>query len=379
MRVLLLTCNTGEGHNSAAQSIQEALHAHNVQCDSLDFLRLISEKTASFVCGWHTRLYRYAPRAMDAGYSLAEANSRALGHNNALYHYLAQGAGKLYQHLNNGGYDAVVCVHVFAAMMMSQLRVKYHRDITAYFVATDYTCTPPLGETTLDGYFIPHAGLMEEFEASGLSREKLIPSGIPVRRAFYERTTENAKAALGLSADQRNVLLMCGSMGCGPIGQITSRLAEKLPKDTVLSVICGTNEKLRQSLAGQNRKNVTVYGYTDNVPLLMDSAELYLTKPGGISITEATVKRLPMLLIDAVGGCEAPNLSYFTKNDWARTESTPSRIVKTCIELLSHPEKLNEASLRLETDFTGIAAVKIAAHLIEHAYLSSSVKNGMVD
>ena len=38
--------------------------------------------------------------------------------------------------------------------------------------------------------------------------------------------------------------------------------------------------------------------------LLMDSADLYLTKPGGISVTEAASMRLPMVFIDAVAGCE---------------------------------------------------------------------------
>ena len=43
---------------------------------------------------------------------------------------------------------------------------------------------------------------------------------------------------------------------------------------------------------------------------MMDSADLFLTKPGGISTTEAMVKGLPMVLVNVVGGCETPNLEF---------------------------------------------------------------------
>ena len=365
MKVLLLTCNTGMGHNSAAKAIEETLREAGVACDTLDFLKLISDKAASFICNWHTRIYRHAPKAFATGYSLAEAYSGLLSRQGGAYGSLARGVSRLHLHLQNGRYDVVVCAHTFAAMMMTRLRNRYGVDAATYFVATDYTCSPPAGETDLDGYFIPHPGLMEEFVACGLPRHKLIATGIPVRPAFYERVEKRtAKALLGLPSDKRNVLLMCGSMGCGPIEELTERLADLLPADTVLSVICGTNEKLRHSLAKANRENVLTFGYTKEIPLFMDSAELFLTKPGGISISEAAAKRLPMVLIDAVGGCEKYNLAYFTGHGWAKTADTPASIARCCADLLGSPTELASCAARLEDLGEGKAAERILAHLL---------------
>ena len=72
---------------------------------------------------------------------------------------------------------------------------------------------------------------------------------------------------------------------------------------------------------------------------LMDSADLYLTKPGGISVTEASVKTLPMVFIDAVAGCEEYNLRFYLSVGGAATEKEIPELAALCAELLTNDEK----------------------------------------
>ncbi|MFR7461994.1 MAG: hypothetical protein ACLUW8_14630 [Subdoligranulum sp.] len=44
----------------------------------------------------------------------------------------------------------------------------------------------------------------------------------------------------------------------------------------------------------------------------MQASDLFLTKPGGLSTSEAMAAELPMVLIDAVAGCETHNLNFFS-------------------------------------------------------------------
>jgi processive 1,2-diacylglycerol beta-glucosyltransferase len=83
-----------------------------------------------------------------------------------------------------------------------------------------------------------------------------------------------------------------------------------------------------------------VLGYVNNVSELMDAADLYLTKPGGISVSEATAKGLPMVLINAVAGCEQYNLKYCLERGMAKTADTPEQLSVLCAELLSDTEAL---------------------------------------
>lgn len=74
MQTLILSCNTGAGHNSCAQAVQEAYHSRGEICNIIDSLQFISEKASTFISNWHTRIYRHAPRLFDAGYQRAESH-----------------------------------------------------------------------------------------------------------------------------------------------------------------------------------------------------------------------------------------------------------------------------------------------------------------
>ncbi|MEA5059922.1 MAG: glycosyltransferase [Candidatus Pelethousia sp.] len=360
MKILILTCNTGEGHNASARAIKEVFESQGCACDIVDSLSLISERASLLISNWHTKIYRHLPKMFEAGYSYTERHPALLAAKRRNKLTISPGVTNLYKLLVRGGYDAIICVHVFSATAVSKMRRKFKTTIPSYFVATDYTCSPSVAESGMDLYFIPHGGLLSEFHACGLPAPALAPVGIPIRQAFYEKVAKGpAKALLGLPPDKRNVLLMCGSMGCGPMEALAGALADALPADAVLSVVCGTNERLRLALEGCKRKNVFVVGFTDKIPLLMDSADVFLTKPGGISISEAASKGLPMLLIDAVGGCESRNLRYFLDRGWAQTAEGTDGIVRRCLEMLGNPERLERHAGSLQADFSGNPAMEI--------------------
>ena len=119
--------------------------------------------------------------------------------------------------------------------------------------------------------------------------------------------------------------MMCGSMGCGPMEEIISYLCPYLTTEQELSVVCGTNDDLRKKLQKRTEKysQVHVLGTVNNVPQLMQASDLFLTKPGGLSTSEAMAAELPMVLIDAVAGCETHNLNFFLRNGMAVTANTP--------------------------------------------------------
>ena len=113
-------------------------------------------------------------------------------------------------------------------------------------------------------------------------------------------------------------------------------LVRGLPEQAEVTVICGTNQRLYRQLKRRYAKNdhIHIVGYTDQVSLYMDSADLYLTKPGGISVTEAAAKQLPMLFVNAVAGCEQYNMDFFTKRHSAITAETPKLLAQKGIHLL---------------------------------------------
>lgn len=78
MKVLILSCNTGEGHNSCAAALEEECRHENIPCDTEDALRFISPEVSRFISNWHVRIYRHAPGLFRVGYRAAEEHPRAV-------------------------------------------------------------------------------------------------------------------------------------------------------------------------------------------------------------------------------------------------------------------------------------------------------------
>ncbi len=341
MRVLILSCNTGQGHNSASAAMKEVFDQHGVPCEIADALKFASRGVSGFLSWGHSFVYRHLPGLFRWGYRYSETHSGVFREGSPVYRFLTGGAEQLYQYCLEGQYDTIISAHVFASMMLDRILKKHSLDAKTYFVATDYTCSPNAVQEELDYFFIPAQSLTAEFSACGIPEEKLVPTGIPVRKTFF---ASEDREATERCPGHRHLLMMCGSMGCGPMKALAKHLANELSGEQELTIVCGTNERLRKNLSRrfQDRKNIHVLGYAENIPHLMDSADLYLTKPGGISVTEAAAKRLPMVFVDAVAGCESYNLRYYTDRGAAVTAKDPETLARLCGEILRDEARLED-------------------------------------
>ena len=245
MRTLIMSCNTGAGHNSCAKAIQEVYQERGELCDIVDALQFISPHASRFISNWHTRIYRYAPKLFKAGYADVEQHESIFREGTTVYKYLTSGVDRMREYLESGSYDNIICTHVFPALAVTELLRRYPLRLQTSFVSTDYTCSPCAADSNLDFYFIPSPLLTEEFAGCGVAREKLVPSGLPAAQAFYHPMEKaEAKRALGIAPEKQHLLMMCGSMGCGPICELAELLEPMLREDQLLSIICGTNSDL---------------------------------------------------------------------------------------------------------------------------------------
>lgn len=351
MKVLVLSCNTGEGHNSTAAAIKEVLESHHQICEQKDALLCWSKRKSVAFCMWFVRIYRYFPKLFDVSYRYAEKHPALFDPGSILNRYVTRGVKKLQDFLEQNKYDLVVCTHMISSLLVTRVQGLLPKPIPACFIATDYTCSPMVANSNMDVYFIPDGSLTREFVQRGISKNKIISGGIPIRKDFLVCTPkEKAKQLLNISCKQKHLLMMCGSMGCGPIKKLVSEFKMTLPETVVLTVICGTNQRLYRALKKKYDNNrIRICGFVQNISLLMDSADLFLTKPGGISVTEAYFKELPMVFVNAVAGCEDHNLHYFIDRGMAQSADSIKGISERCISLLRDDKKRHEMAEKMHT------------------------------
>lgn len=349
MRVLILSCNTGEGHNSCGKAIQEAFRARQIPCEMEDAFRFISSRTSRAISTSFVWVYRHTPGLFRFGYQYTEEHPRVFRERSPVYRMLTAGAERLYRFIMAEGYDTVICTHVFSALIVTEILNRHQPDLRTAFVATDYTCSPSCGQSRLDTYFIPDPSLVQEFIRCGIPGEKLVASGIPIRKEFFHAQEKAlARQKTGLSPDCRHLLIMCGSMGCGPLRKLVAQIAADLPDNCCVSVICGTNRQLRTELEADHGRDprIRIFGFVSGIPELMDSADLYLTKPGGLSTTEAACKHLPMVFVNAVAGCESHNLRFFLEKQMAVTADSTEALSALATSLLTDEAALADMAQR---------------------------------
>lgn len=304
-----------------------------------DGLGFISHATSEVLSRGHSYIYKHIPWLSRHGYNYAESHTAYYGENTPLYKYFTQGGDKLYSYISDGGFDCVICTHVFTAFMITRMLEKHPMNISTCFVATDYTSYPAIEKSGLDRYFVADESLVSVYANLNIPREKLTASGIPVRGMFYKTVPKNeAKVSVGIDPEHKHLLVMCGSMGCGPMKQVLRELSAKIGKNIDITVVCGNNSELENTLSKQyaDQQNIYIKGYVDDMSLLMDSADLYLTKPGGISTSEAAQKKLPMVFIDAVAGVEKYNMKFYIDCGGAVTASTSAELCDLCLSLLAY-------------------------------------------
>ena len=321
MKILILSCNTGEGHNSCAKALQIAMQRRGINCDIQDTLALVSEGLSqrvgdAYLFSTRGSLFEFVYKFggfvssnMDTWQSLVYGANR-------LY------AKKLYDYIKTNHFDIIVCVHLFPAEAITALKRNMQLDIPSYFIMTDYTCIPFLQETDLDYYIIPHENLIEEFAEKGLPREKIVPIGIPIDEEKFSTRLPKPKARTqiiqsisnsNLRSEGHWYLVMSGSMGFGNVEQLIAQLLQdSRPEDSIIC-ICGRNESLLHSLQGQfaEQRQLCLLGFTNQVSILMDASDVVFSKPGGITSTEAIVKNIPLIHTHPIPGLENHNAHFF--------------------------------------------------------------------
>lgn len=356
MRILLLSCNTGGGHNSAAAAICAHLTERGIDYDMRDALLFVSKAHTEVLSKGHFFMYRHLPQLFGVGYRFEEKHPPRF-----LYQQMALGAKKFAAFLNENPFDAVICTHIFGNMLMTEVRRKYGVTTPHYVVTTDYAMHPGTDMVDAARYFVASEEICSELTAAGIPGNRVVASGIPVAPEFLKSTDKiELRRQLGLPEHGKLVLLSSGSIGCGKISRIAPELARELPKDCHLAVLCGHNQRMYKQLQSCINPRLTVVGYTNRVAEYMGAADLCIAKPGGLSTTEMLAIGLPMVLMLSVPGCETHNLQFFKNLDVAVGTDDWNEAVRLTLELINDDARLAEMRNRLrEIGYPGGAAVII--------------------
>lgn len=361
MDALILSCGTGGGHNSAAQAIQEELTARGHHAVMLNPYTLKSDQLAKAIDNIYIELVQKAPHVFGVVYNLGQL-VRRLPFPSPVYYANKLMAPIMQKYLNENKFDIIIMTHIFPGQILTSLKKHGSKLPPTVFIATDYTCIPFTEELDCDAYVIPSEKLRKEFEKRGIPGEKIYPFGIPVKDDFETpMSRKRAAKMLGLDYKKHYILVSGGSIGAGNIKAVLKTLCKVCKKDPNIHIIaiCGSRSELASKLHKKYGDKVTIIGHTDQMAAYLSICDLYLTKPGGLSSTEAAVFGIPLVHITPIPGCESKNQRFFSKNGMSLSVKKPKRKLRRAVRKTKDESFCNSMILHQRKTIPNTAAASI--------------------
>ncbi len=344
MKILLLSCSTGEGHNSAAKAVMTALKARGVECEFIDPIQFKSVKRMNFVAELYNKTIRKIPWFFGIVYKAGKLYDAS-----PLPSPVAYANSKYSVHFNDyveaGNFDAIVSSHIFCSDAVLALRKKHGNTLPLYTIMTDYTPIPFYRDAKDIAYhFISCENIVEEMVRQGFKPENMCVSGIPIDPKFnLEMSKDEAKGLLGIPKNKRVIVILSGGAGCGKIVKLVKKLEKRLCDNMLMYIFVGKNTKLKEKLTERFSEDskIRTVDFTLDVNIYLKAADVVMSKPGGLSSTEIAVSNVPFVHLKAIPGCESYNIRYFTKNGISLLGNTTKRAVDSTLKLLSDSELCN--------------------------------------
>jgi processive 1,2-diacylglycerol beta-glucosyltransferase len=370
-KVVVFTVSTGGGHNQAAKSISSKFKLYDYDVTVVDILKVTNKALEKLFAEGYEILSCNLPIVYRSLYNYSDKKIINVKLTKYIYRIFKR---KIYKLICEIDPDLIVGTHPFIVNIISNLKQRKRLYMPFISVVTDFKAHSTYFNKHVDAYITgstyTNLGMIEK----GIPKEKLYSYGIPIRQEFllYE---DNCDSKIN---NDFTVLLMGGSMGIKSIGKVLKGLVNC--KNTLkIIVVCGNNKSLMNRIESNYRgnENVIVYGFTDEIPKLMNNADILISKPGGLTVSEAIVKRLPILIPYMLPGQEEDNAEFLMNSGIAVVVKDIETIDEIVDNLVNEPQILKDMKSRME----GIAQsysvdniVKLGEKLIEKYRVKYSLK-----
>lgn len=375
-KVLIFSASAGAGHARAAEALIETAELQSLPLevrhhDILDFTFPLFKKVYGDI---QSAIVNASPELWGFLYNKS-ASSRQMKKPAFI---------KAFDHFNFHSYmnilrteqpDAVVCTHFLPYAAIAGELEKQSWRIPFFSVATDYEVHSLWMNRSVKRFYVPSDEAAWSMQQRGIPAGRIRITGIPVAPSFSAKVSKRGqRKQLAFPEDAFTIMILSGGFGLNMMNDLVPAVMEFLLKTFArrkiqVVVVCGKNVSLQKTFGNLRyggSVNLKVFGFVRNIDQLMSASDVLITKAGGLTVTEALAKRLPMILYDPVPGEEGRNAMYLIERGaalGALSLPTLQYKLKECIE---KPEILRLMSRQAAVVARPSAAADIWDDVMKH-------------
>ncbi|HWQ41537.1 MAG TPA: glycosyltransferase [Desulfosporosinus sp.] len=362
LRILVFSAGFGNGHFRAAEAMIEGIRvkAPDAEIIHLDFGDLLSKRLNTMAKNAYLEMTKHTPRIWEKLYNITDK----LQPESRIQRFLKQlGRSDFLQYIQAFAPDLIVCTYPTISSILAQLRLEQLLQVPVITVITDYTLHSHWVHPGVDQYMVACEEVKASLVSWGIKAPRILVTGIPVSPKFdLEMDRGRIISRLGLRPDIPTFLVMGGAYaGSKSATRICKTLADS-PEPVQTIVVCGKNTRLYHSLGEVIEQSVNPMvrlGYVHNVEELMSVSDLIISKAGGLTVSEALTKHLPLVIYKAIPGQEEENARFVERLGAGQVAGTEEELGWILKRFLSNPKEMEKIREK--------AAVALPGHSTERA------------
>ncbi|MDP1629156.1 MAG: glycosyltransferase, partial [bacterium] len=372
-KVLIVSQRSGAGHERAAAAMEKAFKPagnENLEIKRVDFLDYAGPTLRGILGRGYTELAKRLPEV----YGFLDIQYGEIGSFQKYLPLFKIGAPDFTKLLKSEKPDVIVSTHPMPAALILDLKKRKEIAAPLGVVITDYKLHLiwVVGKNPDLDYFVASEEMVWDLERTGIPAQNIHLTGIPIDPIFSQKFNREVLAkSLNLKKNKLTVLLFAGSFGSINILEILNVLKQFKEKLQIIA-ITGKDEKLYKKILRFQEKNADflprVFSWIQNIEELMAVSDVLISKPGGITVSEANAMGLPLIVINPIPGQEEANAVWLLENDAGLWALDQRQIILKIMTLINHPVNLQKLKKNARRLARPKAAMQIAA-IIKKKYL----------
>ncbi|HSI50233.1 MAG TPA: glycosyltransferase [Ideonella sp.] len=352
--LLILSVSAGNGHVRAAQALAAAAGALQPACQAthVDAMAHVAAGFRKVYTDWYIQLVNRAPELWSYLHQKTDETPHSATSQRLRRAIERVSAGDLLREVRKVRPRAIVCTHFLPAELLMREQQKGRLDAPIWLQVTDYDLHNMWLVPGMAGYLAATEEVAFRMRARGLPADRVHVTGIPVMPGFSQpqapelaREPNVTRLGLGLDPARRVILMASGGAGVGDLPSMVEQvLALQGPGcDFQVIAVAGRNEAAHtalQALAQRMPGRLVAIGFTQEMERLMAAADLVVTKPGGLTISECLALGRPMLLVSPIPGQEEHNAGFLLEEGAAWLAYDAIGLGYKVARLMAMPEKL---------------------------------------
>jgi processive 1,2-diacylglycerol beta-glucosyltransferase len=358
--ILVVSASAGMGQVRAGEAVTAALANGVVRAEHVDVLSLAPRWVGRAYGGGFELLASRAPRLWREIYERSDGPTEdAARWGPVAARVLFRSFRRL---LRSHPWRLCLCTHFLPSQLMSG------RPGAPPFalVVTDYSLHRYWVQPRVREYFVATRAMAAELTRRNAGAHALA-TGIPIEPAFARPPAwQDARARLGLDPDRPVALVMGGGAGMGVEEVVAAALAAPVRGLQVVAA-CGRNSAAHDRLlASADGSRLRVLGYRRDMPDVMTAADVVVTKPGGLTTTEALALGRPIVLTRPIPGHEEANVDVLTGAGAALFAPDSRSLVEALTTFFQQPALRLRLAQHARTMGEPDAARRIARAVLDH-------------